>query len=433
MASINSILKEILAEVKPSDGELREIGKTLADYTKKIKKNIQGRKINADIFIGGSFAKKTLIKKDSYDIDIFIRFDKKYKDELLSDLTERILAGNSFRATRIHGSRDYFKVKIRENIFFEIVPVKRIQNPRQAENVTDLSYSHVNYIKKRVKSEKLLDEIRLAKAFCYANNSYGAESYVRGFSGYGLELLIYHSKTFIKFIKAVSKLDTNKKIIIDIEKHHKNKDRILMDMNEAKLKSPIVLVDPTYKQRNVLAALSEETFRGFQEACRNFLKRPGKEFFVPKAMNTENIKLDADKKGLEFVLLKISTDKQEGDTAGSKLLKFHKHLAEEIGKFFEIKEKGFEYPDKEGKSGRSFFVVKKKPLILLTGPMVVQEKHAGRFKEKYKEIFIKNGRLYSKIHVESTLRQFLQEWKQKNRKKMRDMHITYMSFISGKR
>jgi len=424
----NPILKEVLAEVKPSEKEMKEIEKTLANHIKKIKRNIQRRKINAEIFIGGSFAKKTLIKKDSYDIDIFIRFDKKYKNGVLSDLTEKILAGTGARSTRIHGSRDYFRFGISQNLFFEVVPVKKIQNPRQAENITDLSYSHVNYIKKKIKSEKLLDEIRLAKAFCYANGSYGAESYVQGFSGYGLELLIYHYKSFLKFINAVIKADINDKIIIDIEKHHKNKNRILMDMNEAKLKSPIVLVDPTYKQRNVLAALSEETFRNFQGVCRNFLKKPAKGFFIPKAMNIEKIKLNADKKGLEFVLLKIKTDKQEGDIAGSKLLKFYRHLAEETGKFFEIKEKGFEYQGR--KKGKSFFVGRKKPWILVTGPMVVQEKHARRFKDKYKKIFIKNGRLYSKVHLESALKQFLENWKQKNKKKMGDMYITKFDVLN---
>ncbi len=420
--NINSVLKEVLLKVKPSKDELKETEKILKDYLKKIKRNMQKRKINADIFIGGSFAKKTMIKKDSYDIDIFIRFDKKYKNEILSDLTEKILQGT--RSTRIHGSRDYFKIKIREDLFLEIVPVKRIQNPREAENVTDLSYSHVNYIKKKIKSEKLLDEIRLAKAFCYANNSYGAESYVQGFSGYGLELLVYHYKSFLKFIKAVIKMDINNKNIIDIEKHHKSKNSILMDLNEAKLKSPVILVDPTYKQRNVLAALSEETFRNFQNVCMNFLKKSAKEFFIPQTVNIEKIKLDANKRGFEFVLLKIETNKQEGDVAGSKMLKFYRHLTEETGKFFEIKGKGFEYQG--GKIGRAFFVVKKKDEILITGPMIVQEKHARIFKDKYKKVLIKNGRLYAKIYPKSTIKQFLQNWNQKNREKIKDMSITEM-------
>lgn len=418
MTHMNSVLKEVLMQIKPSEEEFRDIGKTLSDYLKKIKGNIQNRKINAEVFIGGSFAKKTLIKKDPYDIDIFIRFDKKYKNEVLSDLTEKIIVG--IRNTRIHGSRDYFKIKTGENLFLEVVPVKRIKNSREAENITDLSYSHVNYIKRKIRSEKLLDEIRLAKAFCYANNSYGAESYVGGFSGYALELLIYYYGSFIKFINAMA--NVKDKQIIDIEKHHKNKDRILMDLNEAKLKSPIVLIDPTYKQRNVLAALSEETFRNFQNVCRNFLKKPIKEFFIPKIVDIKKIKLNANKRGLEFILLKIITDKQEGDVAGSKLLKFYKHLNNEILKFFEVKAKGFEYQGK--KSARAFFVGKKKPWILVTGPSINDKENLKRFKNKHKYCFIKNNRIYSKEKIKPNLRIFLQDWKKKYEKITKDMYIT---------
>ena len=59
--------------------------------------------------------------------------------------------------------------------------------------------------KKKIKG-KILDEIRLAKAFCHANGCYGAESYIKGFSGYALELLVYHYGSFQKFVKAITKL-----------------------------------------------------------------------------------------------------------------------------------------------------------------------------------------------------------------------------------
>jgi len=417
--NINSVLKEVLEKVKPSKQELNEISKTLKANLKRVEANIKRNRINADVFVGGSFAKRTLIKKDSYDIDVFIRFDKKYKDSLLSGITEKLLHG--IRTQRIHGSRDYFKARAAENLFLEFVPVRRIKNPKQAENVTDLSYSHVNYIRKKVKSEKLLDEIRLAKAFCYANGAYGAESYVQGFSGYGLELLIYHYKTFIKFVKAVAKMDVNKKTIIDIEKHHKNKSHVLMDINAAKLQSPVILVDPTYKQRNVLAALSVETFRKFQRTCRDFLKKPLINFFEPEIIDLSKIESDADRRGYEFILLEIKTNRQEGDIAGSKLLKFHRHLCKEAERFFDIKAKGFEY--NKGKTARVFLVAEVKPFILITGPLVTQIKHTKRFRNMYKNISVKNSRLYAKLQMKATLETFIKKWSNKHRKKIAEMGI----------
>ncbi len=418
MNKINSVLKEVLPFAKPSDKEMNEIKEKLNAFLKKIDANRKKARINAQIFVGGSWAKGTIIKKDSYDIDIFVRFDKKYRDSMLSDITEKMLKGQ--KAERIHGSRDYFKIKSEDGLFFEIIPVKMVNNPKEAENVTDLSYSHVNYIKKKIKTQKILDEIRLAKAFCYANNAYGAESYIRGFSGYAIELLVNYYGSFLRFVNAIAKI--KEKEVIDIEKLYKNKSQILMDINEAKLKSPIILIDPTYKQRNVLAALSDETLKRFQKSCIEFIKNPSANFFRIEAVDIKKIIADSKKKGLEFVLLDISTNKQKGDIAGSKLLKFYRHLNNEILGFFEIKAKGFEYFGE--KRARAFFVVKSKGSFIAKGPKVNDEKNARKFRLKHKIISIKNGHLYSKIKADYFLNDFLMRWKAKNMKIIKDMSIT---------
>ena len=319
----------------------------------------------------------------------------------------------------IHGSRDYFRIKASKDFFFEVIPVKKIKSPKEAENITDLSYSHVRYIKRKIKSEKILDDIRLAKAFCYGNNCYGAESYVNGFSGYALELLIYHYGSFLKFLRAMTKIKEQK--VIDIEKHHKTKQRVLMDINAAKLDSPIVLIDPTHKQRNALAALSDETFRKFQKACRNFLKNPVIKAFEIEKIDFEKARKDARRRGYEFILLGARTKKQEGDIAGSKLLKFYRHLGKEIEKYFEIKSKGFEYNGK--KSAKYFFTVKKKPELLIKGPLESQKEHVKKFKKKYKKTFVKNKQLYTKQKLKFTLKKFLEDWKKKHHEKVKDMSI----------
>ena len=89
MKNINSILKEVLGRIKPSKEELQTIDKSLQDFIIRVQKNMKSQKINAEVFVGGSFAKDTMIRKGSYDIDIFIRFDKKHKD--ISNLTKKLL------------------------------------------------------------------------------------------------------------------------------------------------------------------------------------------------------------------------------------------------------------------------------------------------------------------------------------------------------
>lgn len=424
MRKSNLILEEVIKKIQPSKEEIFYINKFLKELIEKIKSNIKNSKIAADVFIGGSFAKGTLIKKDKYDIDVFLRFDKKYPNKELSNLTRDILSGiKNFSV--VHGSRDYFSIKISENFVIELVPVRKISNPRESENITDLSYSHVNYIKKKVKSKELLKEIKIAKAFCYASNCYGAESYIKGFSGYSLELLVNYYRGFTNFVKAIYKMSPNEKNVIDPEGLYRNKKQVLLDMNTSKLNSPIILIDPTYKQRNALAALSKETFIRFQKHCGKFLQSPSIKLFQIEKADLNKIKEGAIKNKDEFLLLDIYTDKQEGDVAGSKLFKFYSHLTSELGRFFVIKNRGFNYNQKQ--KAECFFVLKKKDFIFSNGPFISDKKNVAKFKIEHKKNFIKNKRLFAKEEINFSGEDFLKNWKNKNKNKIREMSITLLN------
>ncbi len=423
---VNSVFKEVLGRTKPSKDEIDDVRAKLREFLAELKKAAKKKRIGAGVFVGGSYAKDTMIKKDHYDIDIFVRFHKKHAGKDLSDMTERLIKGVK-NVQRIHGSRDYFRVKASSSLFMEVIPVMKISNPKEAENITDLSYFHVKYANRKIKNKKLLDEIRIAKAFCYANNCYGAESYISGFSGYGLELLVYHYKSFLNLINNITKIKADDKIIIDTEKYYKNKNQVLLDMNAAKLQSPIILVDPTYRQRNVLSALSYETFEVFRQAAKDFLKNPSVKSFEMKKINFEESKNSAKKKGNEFIMLKAVTDKQEGDIAGSKLLKFYRHLNEEIGKYFEIKDKGFEYSGK--KTALYFFSVKSKKEAIKEGPKTKDAKNVNSFKKMHRKTFNKNGRVYAREKLGFSIKDFLDKWEQKNKKIVSDMSIKELRVI----
>ena len=461
---VDDILKEILIKVEPSKEELKNINESLSQFKGKIEKQIKRHKLDAVLFEGGSFAKKTIIKKDIYDIDLFLRFSEKFKansgkicinsssrksqikGQDISELTEKLLKGFK-KVHLIHGSRDYFQIRGSKDFFIELIPVINVKDPKKAENITDLSYSHVMYINKRIKIQKILDEIKIAKAFCYATKTYGAESYIKGFSGYSLELLIYYYKSFLKFIKVIATHKTNAfarhsstgkfektergreqgKIIIDIEKHYKNKNDVLLDMNSSKLGSPIILVDPTYPQRNVLAALSEETFKMFKQASKKFLKNPSIKDFEIRQIDLEKMKKDALNKKYEFILLKLETDKPEGAVAGSKLLKFHNHLENEIKKFFEINKKGFNYNQKN--SAASFFVVKPKKEIIIEGPFLKDKNNLKKFKKLHKKTFYKLDKIYAREKINFSLKEFFEDWKKKYQRKIREMSISDFSVV----
>jgi tRNA nucleotidyltransferase (CCA-adding enzyme) len=425
MKRSEEILKEVLERSKPSEEDIKYIKENVNEFSKNINRKLKELKIDAEIFVGGSFAKGTVIKKDNYDVDVFIRYDKKYKNEEISLLTEKILKEVK-NVSIIHGSRDYFRISYEKNLFIELIPVKKIRNPKEYENITDLSYLHVKYINKKIKSNKTLDEIKIAKAFCYANGCYGAESYIHGFSGYSLELLVYYYKNFNNFIKAMAKIDKEKQII-DIEKQFKNKKSVLMDLNSSKLNSPIILIDPTYKQRNALAALSQETFEKFQKVCKDFLKNPSIKLFENKKVNIERIKEESLKKGKEFILIEAKTNKQDGDIAGSKLLKFYNYMTKEVEIFFVVKNKGFNYNGK--KSARYFFVAERKKERIYSGPFIEDEINSRKFKLEHKNVYEKDKRLYARENINFSLREFIEKWGLKKANIIKEMYIDDIKFI----
>jgi len=408
--SLNKILKQQLENIKPEKEVLDKIKNTAKEFCKELEKKLRRKRIKAGVFVGGSLVKGTLIKKDKYDVDIFVRFNKKYKDEDISELLGKVLG----RAKKIHGSRDYFQV-LKEGVVFEIIPVVKINRPEEARNITDLSYFHVSYIVDKLKKKKLREEIMLAKSFCYAQNCYGAESYIRGFSGYALELLICHYKSFLRFIKEISR--RKDKIIIDDAKFYKSKQEILRELNESKIQSPIILIDPTFKDRNALAGLSEEVFKRFQKVCKDFLKKGSLDFFIKQDINKE-----LSKKYPELNAVIVKTNKPPGDVSGAKAKKFFEFFVYSLKKEFKIKKSFFEY-DSNKNTANFYFVLGKKEDEIKKGPEITDIENLRKFKRAHSNAFIKNHRAYARIKHNLSFEKFMKDFLKNNKKIIKEMDI----------
>jgi tRNA CCA-adding enzyme len=338
--------------------------------------------------IGGSLAKNTLIKKENQDVDIFVEFNSEKETKNLEKVLKKIKTKG--KIITVHGSRDYFRIEF-PKVSLEIIPTVICKNPEKAKNITDLSISHVRYVTKKIrKSKKLADEIKLAKIFCSASDCYGAESYIQGFSGYALELLVIQFGSFTKFIKRIEK---NK--IIDLENKFKNENEISRELNESKLISPIILIDPTYKYRNVTAALSKETFDKFLKYIKDFLKKPTIEHFQKKIINKEEIRNYAKQTNSKYLEIKITTKKQEGDIAGTKMKKYFNFFIQQLkNKEQEILIEEFEYKG-NGQKATGYIVVKEKKRIEICGPEIKRKEATREFKKGKKEIFERKGFIWT--------------------------------------
>ena len=374
---MQDVLNQVLKEIKPSKEEQEAVNKIVKEVLSRIK--IKGAKA----VLGGSGAKGTWLK-NSYDIDIYVKFNyNNFKEKNISSILELNLK-KSFNIEKLHGSRDYFQVK-KQGFTIEIVPILEIKKADQAKNITDISQLHVEWVRNN-SNEALRDNIRLAKAFCKAQNCYGAESYIKGFSGYSLEILTIKYKTFNNFIKNIVKWK-QKEIIGNKE--------VVKKLNLSKKQSPLILIDPVQDSRNATAALSEDKYNILKVAARKFIKNPNKSFFEKKKFDIEELK----KTSKKIIILDVIPLRKKEDVAGAKLVKCLEYIKKQLEfNDFKVKDHGFNWD----KNAIFYFIMEKDNLEATKkhyGPPIKETLRLENFKEKWKghKIFKEKTKVYTII------------------------------------
>ena len=370
--------------IAPSDKEAKKIN----DVANEIISNIRLK--DSSIILGGSGAKNTWLS-DTHDIDIFVKFNyAKYNDksDKLSDILHKSLKSKFKDLLRLHGSRDYFQIKYK-GYNIEIIPILDIRTYAEAKNITDVSPLHVEWVGKNIKG--LSDDIRKAKLFCMANNLYGAESYIKGFSGYVLEILIIHYGSFLDLLKGASKWKP--KEVIDIYGVHKDP---FSDLNISKIQSPLILIDPVQPDRNASAALSFGKYEKFRHLAIEYLKHPSEDFFRHKPFTKQSVSKKF--KGKEIIMLEAVLKKDKPDIAGAKVLKAFEHLGKSLLKNeFILVHADIQFSNKKA---IMYYAIEKRKLSLYKkhyGPPLDNEKHLQAFKKAWKNSKIEQEG--SKVYV----------------------------------
>lgn len=397
-------MKSILQKIKPSKEEEKNFTAAAASFLKML--NVVLGSLSAKAILGGSGAKGTWLS-GSHDVDIFVLFDlRKYGDKSgeLSDLLDKALkkAFLKNKVERLHGSRDYFQLSY-QGLMFEVVPILKIDQAEQARNITDISPLHSAWVEKHAATIK--DDIRLLKQFCKANNLYGAESYIGGFSGYVLEILTANYGSFEKVLKAAQKW--KEKDVVDPSKFYKTKELALFHINTSKLQSPLIVVDPVDKNRNAAAALSMEKCLLFKELAKKYLQKPSEEYFVKEKITSDLLQKKYKDKGTLVLVTVVPVEGKE-DAVGAKLLKVFEFLREKL-QGFDLLTGGWAWD--KGAEAMFYFVAKKKELQaeeVRVGPPLKMKEFVDDFKKKNKNNFEEKGRVMAKVKVENPqLKDFL--------------------------
>lgn len=366
----------VIKKIKPAKKEREQAKELLDDVKEKLEPQLGG----AEFFVGGSYAKNTWLK-GKHDFDIFIRYsDDKNISKKLGGALNKV-----FKKVRVvHGSRDYYRVK-HEDYKLEFVPVLKIESAEEAKNIMDVSPLHVEYVKQHLKKH---DQVRLLKKFFRAQYLYGAESWIRGYSGYVCELLIIKHGTFKKTLKALS--NKKPKIFVDVSKTYSGLEQAMQEMSKPKTRSPLILVDPVQPDRNAAASLTTQNLARTALKAKKYLKKPSKTFFEEKKRSKKRIRQRSKKKGTEIVFKDLKT----GDNEEVFLAKARSKVKRIVRV---LKREGFQ-PVSWGLTKRfAWFetpVIKTSPYKKHYGPPVwVEEEHLFKFLEKWDYCWVEGDKV----------------------------------------
>jgi tRNA nucleotidyltransferase (CCA-adding enzyme) len=353
--------------------------------------------VNVNVVPGGSTAKGTFLK-GNFDIDIFVRF--KTEEQNLSDILELMLGDfindHSLILERVHGSRDYFNFEFNK-LFFEIVPVKFMENIDDANNVTDMSPLHVFWVKKHI-NETLCNDVRLAKQFSKSIGIYGAESYINGLSGHVFDILVIHHGGFIPLLKAVS--SWSGVTVVDPEKKHKN---VFESLNQSKLVSPLIVIDPIDPQRNAAAAVSLEKYNLFIKSAKEFLQNPDEKYFIIPKFNLDSL-ISHKQNSENLFVIDVLPQIGKKDVVITKVLKIFEFLKRHLVLYdFDIRLTDWHIDS--DKCYLYFFIDNKELSSTLErqGPPIENFQAVERFQEVHEKTFERDGKLWVNVRRDFTV------------------------------
>lgn len=216
--------------------------------------------IEADAILVGSVAKGTNLK--GADLDIFIRFDRKYSrkdmESLGLDMGHRVLSNGQEK----YAEHPYVTGHI-DDVKLDIVPCYRILPGQKKVSSVDRTPLHTEYVKNNLPGDHFID-VLLLKVFTKSIGVYGSEVTISGFSGYICEILVIEYGSFEEVLKAFARW--------------KGRFTLGKESSVSKFSEPVVIIDPVDDDRNAAAAISQDNLSKMKLASRMFLKSGDEEF-----------------------------------------------------------------------------------------------------------------------------------------------------------
>jgi len=320
---IDTLYREILEEITPTQAERAKITALVKKLTQKVASACEEHGVKATVRVEGSVAKDTWLRKEP-EIDIFMRLPTIIPRRSLGKISLKIARKATEDSKQIqrfaeHPYLEAFIGRVRVNI----VPCYDVKRGEWL-SATDRTPFHTDYVKKRL-NKILRNEVRLLKKFQQGITVYGAEIKTGGFSGYLCELLILHHKSFTETLRAFSRYTRAQQITIDIEGYYSGREK----EKQLLFSEPLVVVDPVDKGRNVASAVQPQKLYTLVGAARAFLKTPNAKFFYPpkaKALSAEALRNKLENRGASLIFLTLGKTKAVPDVLWGQLYRTQRSL-----------------------------------------------------------------------------------------------------------
>ena len=367
MQNLNKTLEKAYKLFVPSLKDISILDNIAKQFLGILEEKALNKKIQVDFKFSGSYAKGTWLKGES-DLDILAVFQKEADIKYLEDIIPE-----NFIET--FGTRKYFRGFFK-GIEIELVPVVKFSNIKAVINSIDLSILHADYINSRL-SEKQKKDVILLKALCKANNCYGSETYIHGFSGYALEVMI-------------SKFGDIKNLIEEAQNWYVG---VSFGDKNTKEEYAIYLPDPTNIARNICASVNTENLGKFILALKLLKIEPSINLFK-KIKVTDLIKEQKKFRGTKLFKF-VTKIKEPRDVFLSKYVKNCRKLIEELKKNdVSIYSIDFDYSRREAKMFLQISNFPRTKTRIFYGPSVFSSIEIIKaFIKSHKDIFIDKNKL----------------------------------------
>ncbi len=379
------ILSKVLNKIKPKETEekfLTELSQKTLEITKE-----KAKKYHAKAILAGSITRNTWLP-GKREFDVFILFSPDLPENKLEEyglLVGREVVKQLKGKFSVEYAQHPYASGLVQGVDIDIVPCYEVESAEKIKSAVDRTPFHVRYIEKNLPST-LSDEVRLLKQFLTANKIYGADAKTEGFSGYVCELLTIRYGGFTEVLKAASNWNPGE--VIDLENHYKKEE-----YNQLRTKfknNPLILIDPTDKNRNTGSPISAEKFLKVRKLAKEFLDKPSEKYFSEKKLqpitNKELSKIQTQRK-TELLLIKFTPPKVVPDILWPQLRRFAERLQEilEETKYeFKVLRRGVYSNEKDLAVVLLEMEVNRLPHVQKRiGPSVFDSNDSARFLEKY--------------------------------------------------